>query len=112
MLKEELVMGRLLVAAVLATCLAGPAQAGQLHSHPVEQYIVYAGDALLARPATLGFTIAGAAIYAVTLPFTYFSRDPSFFDVLVRGPAEATFKRCLGCEISGRKRPAPPPPQP
>ncbi len=106
-------MGRLLVAAVLASCLAAPAaQAGQLHTHPVEQYIVYVGDALFARPATLGFTIAGAAIYAVTLPFTYFSRDPSYFDVLVRGPAEATFTRCLGCEISGRKRSARPPVQP
>ncbi len=102
-------MGRLLLVAALATCLAGPADAGQLHTQPVEQYIVYAGDALLARPAALGFTIVGASIYAVTLPFTYFSRDPSFFDVLVRGPAEATFTRCLGCEISGRKRSAAPP---
>ncbi len=105
-------MGRLLVATLLATCLAAPAQADQLYGQPIRQYVVYAGDALFTRPATLGVTLAGAAIYAVTLPFTYFSRDPSFFDVLVRGPAEATFIRCLGCGVSGRKRSATPLVQP
>jgi hypothetical protein len=99
-------MGKLFVVAVLVICFAAPARADQFANDPIEQFVVYAGDALFARPAILGVTVVGAAVYAVTLPFTYFSRDSSAFDVLVRGPAEATFTRCLGCEIRGRKRSA------
>ncbi len=56
---------------------------------------------------TIGVTLAGATVWAVTLPFTYFARDSSTFDVLVRGPAEATFTRCLGCGLRGRTRSLP-----
>ncbi len=99
-------MWKLVLVAVLLVSLAAPARAGELEARPVEQWIVYAGDALLTRPAALGVAVAGAAVYAVTLPFTYWSRDASAFDVLVRGPAKAAFTRCLGCAIRGRTRSA------
>jgi hypothetical protein len=47
----------------------------------------------------LGVTIIGAVVYGVTLPFTYFSHDPSLVEVLVKQPAAATFTRCLGCPV-------------
>ncbi len=100
-------MRRVFVAVALSICLAAPVGADELSSRPVQQFVVYAGDALFARPATLGVTLAGATVWAVTLPFTYFARDSSTFDVLVRGPAEATFTRCLGCGLRGRTRSLP-----
>ncbi len=100
-------MRRVFVAMALSICFAAPVGADELKSRPVRQFVVYAGDALFARPAILGVTLAGATVWAVTLPFTYFARDTSTFDVLVRGPAEATFTRCLGCELRGRTRSLP-----
>ncbi len=97
-------MWKLVLVAGLLVALATPARADELAARPVEKWIVYAGDALLTRPAALGVAVAGAAVYAVTLPFTYWSRDSSAFDVLVRGPAEVAFTRCLGCTIRGRTR--------
>jgi hypothetical protein len=62
------------------------------------------GDALIARPALLVATIAGGAVFLVSLPFSALGGNvDEAVDVLVKGPAKATFVRCLGCTISGKK---------
>jgi hypothetical protein len=96
--KEESMTSKLLLVAILAICFAGPANATRLDPQPGEKYAIYAGDALLTRPFLLGVTVIGAVVYGVTLPFTYFSHDPSVVEVLVKQPAAATFTRCLGCQ--------------
>ncbi len=61
-------------------------------------------DAVFARPVLLATTIVGAAVYIVSLPFSLLGGNAKEAgQVLVVGPAEATFVRCLGCERSGRK---------
>ncbi len=92
-------MSKWILALVLAVCFAQPAQASWLAPDPGENFVIYAGDALVTRPFTLAFTIVGASIYLVALPFTFYARDSSGFDVLVRQPAAATFTRCWGCNV-------------
>ena len=101
-------MQRLFVVAVLAICFATPAYAASLDQSPRDNWVVYAGDVLAARPFTLGITVVGAAIYVATLPFTYFSHDPTVFNVLVKEPAAATFTRCVGCTVleADKRRPS------
>ena len=92
-------MWKLTLALILTLCVAGPAYAiGQQRSSG-EDFIIYSIDVLVARPGTLALTLVGAAVYTVTLPLTYWTRDPTVFHVLVREPAEATFRRCLGCDL-------------
>ena len=63
------------------------------------------GDAVIARPLGLVFTVIGAVTYVVTLPFSLAGGNAGEAGkVLVVGPAEATFVRCLGCTKSGYKR--------
>ena len=81
--------------------VAGSAKAERrLYPTPADDYIIYLGDALVTRPITLGATLVGGALYAVSLPFTYLAQsEPTALDVLVKAPAAATFTRCLGCPI-------------
>ncbi|WP_336365580.1 hypothetical protein [Marinobacter sp. C2H3] len=66
--------------------------------------LAMAGDALFVRPALLATTIVGTAIYIVSLPFSALGGNAAEAGkVLVVGPAEATFVRCLGCTRSGYK---------
>jgi hypothetical protein len=61
-------------------------------------------DALFVRPVLLATTIVGSAVYLVSLPFSLLGGNTAEAgEVLVVGPARATFKRCLGCTRSGRK---------
>ncbi|EEF26239.1 conserved hypothetical protein [Ricinus communis] len=65
------------------------------------------GDAVIARPLGLAFTVIGAAVYVVTLPFSLAGGNAGAAGkTLVVGPAEATFVRCLGCTRSGYKHEA------
>jgi len=62
-----------------------------------------AADAIVARPMLLIATLAGAATYVVSLPFSLAGGNAEEAgQVLVAGPAKATFVRCLGCTTSGR----------
>lgn len=63
------------------------------------------GDAVIARPLGLVFTVVGAATYLVTLPFSLAGGNAKVAgETLVVGPAKATFVRCLGCTRSGYQR--------
>jgi hypothetical protein len=59
---------------------------------------------VLLRPVLLATTIVGSAVYLVSLPFSALGGNAGEAgEVLVVGPAKATFVRCLGCSRSGRK---------
>jgi len=61
-------------------------------------------DALIVRPLLLATTIVGSAVYLASLPFSLLGGNTAEAgEVLVAGPARATFMRCLGCTRSGRK---------
>jgi hypothetical protein len=58
---------------------------------------VVCADALVMRPVLFAATVAGSAIFVVTLPFAALSKSvKSTAHALVVAPAEATFTRPLG----------------
>ncbi len=60
--------------------------------------IAMAGDLILARPVLVAITAAGAGLFVLTLPFSATGGNVrEAAAVLVRGPAEQAFMRCLGC---------------
>ena len=60
------------------------------------------GDLVVARPIGLVMTGVGAAAFLVSLPFTALAGSVAeSAEVLVLGPAETTFMRCLGCVEPG-----------
>jgi|AntRauTorckE5430_2_1112549.scaffolds.fasta_scaffold02849_5 hypothetical protein len=66
--------------------------------------LAMATDALIVRPVLLATTVVGSAVYLVSLPFSLLGGNSAEAgEVLVAGPAKATFTRCLGCTRSGRK---------
>lgn len=61
-------------------------------------------DALIIRPVLLATTLVGTAVYLVSLPFSLLGGNATeVAEVLVAGPARATFSRCLGCTRSGHR---------
>ncbi|OUS12518.1 hypothetical protein A9Q89_05630 [Gammaproteobacteria bacterium 53_120_T64] len=60
-----------------------------------------AADLLIGRPVLLATTIVGSAIWLVALPFSALGGNiDESAEVLVKGPARATFVRCLGCSAN------------
>jgi hypothetical protein len=60
------------------------------------------GDLIVARPIGLVMTAVGAAAFVVSLPLTALAGSVAeSAEVLVLGPAETTFMRCLGCVEPG-----------
>ncbi|QTF93234.1 hypothetical protein [Halomonas sp. BM-2019] len=60
-------------------------------------------DALVARPLLAAATVAGTAVFLVSLPFTALGGGvETAAETLIKTPAEATFRRCLGCTVSRR----------
>ena len=55
-------------------------------------------DAVIARPIGLVATGLGLAVFVVSLPFSALGGNvDESAELLVAGPARATFQRCLGC---------------
>ncbi|PHQ25146.1 hypothetical protein CLH62_12420 [Marinobacter guineae] len=95
---------RTLVATV-AACLLAFSAVG--HARAVDEKpsaLAMTGDAIFARPVLLATTIVGSAVYLVSLPFSLLGGNADEAgEVLVMGPARATFVRCLGCTRTGVK---------
>ncbi|HLV77884.1 MAG TPA: hypothetical protein VKY53_08185 [Marinobacter sp.] len=95
---------RTLVATV-AVCLLAFSSLG--HARAIDESpsaLAMTTDALLLRPVLLATTIVGSAVYLVSLPFSALGGNAGEAgEVLVVGPAKATFVRCLGCSRTGRK---------
>ena len=91
------ILARLASNALIALLMVpGFAQAQQPAQKP--SAMAMTGDLLLARPIGLVTTVAGSAVFLLTLPFTAMGGNVGEAgEVLVAGPARATFVRCLGC---------------
>jgi hypothetical protein len=64
--------------------------------------LAMSGDALFVRPVMLAGTLIGAGLFIVSSPFSLLGGNfAESFDVLVGGPFETTFIRCLGCSQPG-----------
>lgn len=60
-------------------------------------------DAVVARPLLVAATVGGAAVFLVALPFTALGGNiDDAASTLIKTPAEAAFRRCLGCSVSRR----------
>ncbi|SEL57788.1 hypothetical protein [Halomonas daqiaonensis] len=60
-------------------------------------------DAVVARPLLAAATVGGTAIFLVSLPFTALGGNvDGAAETLIKTPAEAAFRRCLGCTVSRR----------
>lgn len=90
---------------LIALCLLLPLAS---HANVVEEKpsaLAMTGDAIFARPVLLAMTVVGSALYVVSLPFSLLGNNADeAADVLVVGPAQATFVRCLGCTRPGAKQ--------
>lgn len=97
-------ISRTLVATV-AACLLAFSSVG--HARAIDESptaLAMTGDAIFVRPVLLATTIVGSAVYLVSLPFSLLGGNADEAgEVLVMGPAKATFVRCLGCTRVGRK---------
>ncbi|MFT7287065.1 MAG: hypothetical protein ACI87W_001175 [Halieaceae bacterium] len=90
------------VAALLIALLFAPPSWAQGSVEEQPNPFAMVGDLLVARPIGLVMTAAGAAAFVVSLPFTLLAGSVSeTADLLVLGPAETTFVRCLGCRQPG-----------
>ena len=55
-------------------------------------------DSAIARPLMAAATVGGIAVFAATLPFSILGGNvKESAKTLVLDPADATFRRCLGC---------------
>ena len=77
------------------------------YANPVNETpsaLAMTGDILVARPLLFATTLAGSAVFLVASPLSALGGNlKESGEILVLKPAEATFIRCLGCTIPGRK---------
>lgn len=86
----------------LSLCLPVASYATVVQEEPTA--LAMTGDAIFARPVLFTMTVVGSAVYVLSLPFSLLGNNAEeAAEVLVLGPASATFVRCLGCTDSGRK---------
>lgn len=91
--------------AILISCLLLPQalwaqDGGAVGENPNPWAMV--GDLVVARPIGLVLTAGGAVTWLVSLPFTLMAGHAAeAADILILGPGEQTFVRCLGCRNSG-----------
>ncbi len=101
-MRQSLLRWISIVAAVMALTLPTAGYSQTIEEKP--SALAMTGDALFARPVLFGMTVVGAVVYAVSLPFSALGGNlQEAGEVLVMGPAKATFVRCLGCTRVGKK---------
>ncbi|MGQ4878024.1 hypothetical protein ACOJCM_05570 [Billgrantia sp. LNSP4103-1] len=83
-------------AALWCASLQAGAQEQRLEARPSGAAMI--ADALIARPLLAVATIGGTALFVISLPFSAMGGNvEAAAETLVKTPAEATFRRCLGC---------------
>ena len=98
--KRTFIFFLLALVAVLGT---SPTMAQQQRMEAQPSGGAMVADALIARPLLAVATVAGTAVFLVSLPFTALGGGvDSAAETLIKTPAEATFRRCLGCTVSRR----------
>jgi hypothetical protein len=89
--------------ALVAMLGTSPAMAQQQRMEAQPSGGAMVADALIARPLLAAATVAGTAVFLVSLPFTALGGGvDTAAETLIKTPAEATFRRCLGCTVSRR----------
>ncbi|MDR5893205.1 hypothetical protein QC820_10300 [Halomonas mongoliensis] len=89
--------------ALVAMLGTSPAMAQQQRMEAQPSGGAMVADALIARPLLAVATVAGTAVFLVSLPFTALGGGvDTAAETLIKTPAEATFRRCLGCTVSRR----------
>ena len=91
---------------ILALCafVAVPTTGWSRTIEEVPSAVAMTGDALFVRPVMLVTTLLGAGIFIISSPFSALGGNiGESWDVLVEGPFETTFVRCLGCTLNGKK---------
>ena len=102
MLRSQLKQTLMILSALILFSLPMHSQAQEIDETPSAAAMVF--DGLLIRPLTLVATAIGTVVWVATLPFSLLGGNAGeAADVLVLGPASATFLRCLGCTSSGYK---------
>ncbi|MDY7117793.1 hypothetical protein RAN53_15710 [Halomonas sp. SSL-5] len=98
--KRTLIFFALALVALLGTTPA-VAQEQRMEARPSGGAMI--ADAVIARPLLAAATVGGTAIFLVTLPFTALGGGvDGAAETLIKTPAEAAFRRCLGCTVSKR----------
>ena len=93
---------RLCVALSLLSVLLAPLSWAQSSVDERPNAFRMTGDLIVARPIGLVMTAVGTAAFVVSLPVTALAGSVAeSAEVLVLGPAETTFMRCLGCVEPG-----------
>lgn len=88
----------------LCVCIAVPSTGWSRTVEETPSALAMTGDAIVVRPVMLATTILGAGLFIISSPFSALGGNAGeAFDVLVKGPFETTFVRCLGCTMNGRK---------
>lgn len=101
-MRSKFVRTLLAIVATLSLTLPAVGSANAIQETP--SALAMTGDALVARPVLLVMTAVSSVVYLVSLPFSALGGNAGeAADVMVIGPAKATFVRCLGCSMSGRK---------
>lgn len=95
---------RIILAMVTTLALTLPAVGSANAINETPSALAMTGDAIIARPVLLVMTVVSSVVFLVSLPFSALGGNAGeAADVLVMGPAKATFVRCLGCSMSGRQ---------
>ncbi|MGM0982554.1 MAG: hypothetical protein ACQEXG_03895 [Pseudomonadota bacterium] len=90
-----------LVLVALLGASPGVAQGERMKAKPSGGAMI--ADAVIARPLLAAATVGGTAIFLVSLPFTALGGNvDGAAETLIKTPAEAAFRRCLGCTVSRR----------
>ena len=101
-MRQSLVRWISIITAVMALTLPTTGFTQTIEEKP--SALAMTGDALFARPVLFGMTVVGTVVYVVSLPFSALGGNMSEAgEILVLGPAKATFVRCLGCTRIGKK---------
>jgi len=94
-------MFAMLALVMLLASLPAAAQGERVEAQPSGGAMI--ADAVVARPLLAVATVGGAAIFLVSLPFTALGGNVDVAaETLIKTPAEAAFRRCLGCTVSRR----------
>jgi hypothetical protein len=92
----RLTMTLAVAAALLLGGMQAQAQQQRLETRPSGGAMI--ADALIARPLLAVATLGGTALFVVSLPFSAMGGNvDAAAEALIKTPAEATFRRCLGC---------------
>lgn len=96
---------RMMAGSIMCVALAAFSLPVAAQSEDDPTALAMTGDLVVARPLGVVITALGTAAFIVSLPFTAAGGNvDQAAEALVKGPARATFVRCLGCTANRSQR--------